>query len=270
MLRTRILTAIVLIPVAAGLILLGGLPFLLSIAVLLTAAEIEFSSLVGHRGFRLVHLAGVSVVWLCLGQAGFPDWSLVEVGWAAVVLLSLSFQALRYPRAAVGEWTATMAGGLYIGICGAYLIKLRAVSGSGTWWTLIAVSVILVADSAAYVIGSTWGHRQLAPQLSPDKTVEGYLGGVAAGALLGGLLGHIWSMEAAVSLGVTGVRGLVLGILIAALAPMGDLVVSMLKRDTGVKDSGNLFPGHGGALDRLDSVLFASVIAYLYITRLLR
>lgn len=272
MLRTRLLTVIILVPVVLWLILEGGWPLFLAVAGLLTAAEIEFCSLVGERDFQGVYLAGVALVWLCLTAVRLRHWDLrhYNLGLSGILLISLSWQAMHYPKSGITEWAVTIASGLYVGICGATLISLRGIPEGGMWWTLITVSVIQVADSAAFVVGSRWGRRKLASQLSPDKSVEGYVSGVVSGALTGALLG--WVAEVGTSLGssITWPRGMALGVLIAALAPMGDLVVSMVKREAGAKDSGQLFPGHGGALDRLDSTLFAAVIGYAYVMWLLR
>jgi phosphatidate cytidylyltransferase len=124
----------------------------------------------------------------------------------------------------------------------------------------------MFADSVAYVVGSLWGKRRLASRLSFGKTVEGYASGILAGALLGAFLGWLWGIKANPESAVTWPRGLGLGLLIAGIAPMGDLAISMIKREAGVKDSGRLLPGHGGVLDRMDSILFAAVISYAYVT----
>ena len=265
MLRIRLLTAIVLIPIVAWLIYLGDLPFLGLIAVLTTLAEIEFSRLTARRGFQPVQLFGVGLVWLSLLDGEFPQWELLNWGTAGILLLSLGWQVLRYRRSKVSEWTGAIATGLYVGLSGSYLVRLRGLPGDGLWWTLIAVPVTLLADSVAYVIGSLWGAHPLAPLLSSGKTVEGYAGGLLASALVGAFLGWMWGSQAGAGSAVTWHRGLILGFIIAALAPVGDLAISMFKREAGVKDSGNLLPGHGGVLDRMDSVLFAALISYAYV-----
>jgi phosphatidate cytidylyltransferase len=264
-LRTRLLTAIVLIPIVAWLIYLGDLAFLGLIAVLTTLAEIEFSRLIARRGFHLIHLFGIGLVWLCLLDGLFPQWELLRWGLAGVLLLSLSWQVLNYRQSRVSDWTGAIASGLYVGLAGSYLIRLRALPGDGLWWTLIAVPVTLLADSTAYVVGSLWGTHRLAPLLSSGKTLEGYAGGVLASALMGALLGWAWSLRASPGSAVTWSRGLILGLLIAVMAPVGDLAISMVKREAGVKDSGKLLPGHGGVLDRMDSVLFAAFISHTYV-----
>lgn len=270
MLRTRLLTAIILIPLVTWVTCLGGLPFLFLVAALATLAEIEFCRLIAHRGFQPVHLAGVAMVWLFLLDSQFHRWGIVSWGMAGILLTSMSWQVLRYPEATLQEWTGAIASGLYIGLCGSYLIRLRAFPDDGLWWTLIAVPITLIADSAAYTVGSLWGRHKLAPLLSFGKTVEGYASGVLSGALMGAFLGWVWGLRAGPGSAVAWPHGLALGLLVAALAPIGDLAISMAKREAGVKDSGKLLPGHGGALDRMDSILFAAVVGHAYVTWIIR
>jgi phosphatidate cytidylyltransferase len=165
----------------------------------------------------------------------------------------------------VADWALTVTGGLYLGLCGACLVGLRGLQPDGLWWTLTVVLAIMLADSSAYCVGRAWGRHKLVPTLSPGKTWEGYLAGVVIGGLLTALIVSLWRTEVGTETAVTVVHGLALGLLIAILAPFGDLAVSMIKRQVGVKDSGWVIPGHGGALDRVDSILWAAVIGYYYV-----
>lgn len=266
MLRTRLVTAIVLIPIVAWLTYQGGLPFLALITVLTTLAEIEFCRLTAGPGFQPVHLFGVALVCLFLLDGKYPAWGVLDRGLAFILLISLGWQVLNHQESRGQAWTGTIASGLYIGVCGSYVIKLRGLPGDGLWWTLIVVPVTLFADAIAYVVGSLWGNHKLAPLLSHGKTLEGYAGGIISSALLGALLGWMWSFKAGPVSAVTWLQGLVLGLLVAAIAPMGDLAISKFKREAGVDDSGRLLPGHGGVLDRLDTVLFAAVVGHTYVT----
>jgi phosphatidate cytidylyltransferase len=164
------------------------------------------------------------------------------------------------------DWTGTIASGLYIGLCAWHLIRLRDLPQDGRWWTFIVVPAILFADCAAYLVGSQWGRRKLAQYVSRGKTWEGYLAGVLAGGLTSALLAWLWSFEAGPGSTITVLRGLAVGTLIGAIAPAGDLAISTVKREAGAQDSGKLLPGHGGVLDRLDSVLWAGVIGYTFIS----
>jgi phosphatidate cytidylyltransferase len=261
-LRTRLLTAIVLIPIVAWLVYLGDLPFLALVALFTTVAEIEFCLLLSHHEFRAVHLFGIAALWLFLLDGQFPQRELVGPGLAAILLSSLVWRIFRYRDLTMADWTGTIASGVYIGLCGSHLIRLRGLPLDGLWWTLIVIPAILVADAAAYLVGSTWGRHRLAPSLSFGKSWEGYTGGVVAGGLASAVLGQLWSLQVGPGGAITALRGLILGTVIAAIAPIGDLAISAVKREAGVKDSGKLLPGHGGMLDRLDSVLWAAVIGY--------
>lgn len=273
-LRTRILTAAVLIPLAVLCIWLGALPFLALVGILLTLAEIEFCQLVTRDGFRPTLLFGLALVWLFLWDAQlntYPpgsEWELLKPGIALILLSSAAWQLLHRQGSPVADWSLTVTGGAYLGTCGACLISLRGLR-DGVWWTLTAIPAIMLADTGAYFVGQAWGRRKLAPTLSPGKTWEGYIAGIITGGLLTALLASLWHVKAGSAITVSSVHGLVLGTLIAVLAPLGDLVVSMIKRQAGAKDSSNLFPGHGGALDRVDSILWAAVIGYYYVQALI-
>lgn len=265
MLRTRLFTAAILIPIVVYCIYLGELPFLALVALLLTLAEIEFCRLMARSGSRPVLSFGIGLVWLFLLDAQFPTPGLLQPGLALILSSSLAWQTFHHTSSTVADWALTVTGGLYLGLCGAGLIGLRGLRPDGLWWTLTAIPAIMFADSGAYLVGSAWGRHKLAPALSPGKTWEGYVAGVITGGLATALLASLWRTSASAGTAVSGAHGLILGLLIAALAPLGDLAVSMIKRQAGAKDSGRLFPGHGGALDRVDSVLWAAVIGYYYV-----
>jgi len=263
-LRTRLLTAAVLIPIVAYLIYLGAWPFLALVALLLTLAEVEFCRLMARDGFRPALVFGVGLVWLSLVDAQFPGLGLLRPGLALILLASLTWQLFHRRGSPVADWALTVAGGLYLGLCGACLIGLRGLP-DGFWWTLTAVPAIMLADSGAYFVGRAWGRRKLAPTLSPHKTWEGYVAGVVTGGLVTSLLASLWRIEADGGSAINGLHGLILGLLIGIFAPLGDLAISMIKRQVGVKDTGSIIPGHGGALDRMDSILWAAVIGYYYV-----
>ncbi len=265
MLRTRLVTAVILIPIIVCCTYLGELPFLALVTLLLTLAEVEFCRLMTHAGYRPVLAFGIGLVWLYLLDAQFPTLGLLQPGLTLILLSSLTWQLFHHPSSKVANWALTVTGGLYIGLCGACLIRLRDIRTDGLWWTLTIMIAIMFADSSAYLVGSAWGRHKLAPTLSAGKTWEGYVAGVVIGGPLTALLASLWRAWAGAGTVVNGMHGLILGLLIATFAPLGDLAISMIKRQAGVKDSGHLFPGHGGALDRVDSVLWAAVIGYYYV-----
>jgi phosphatidate cytidylyltransferase len=155
----------------------------------------------------------------------------------------------------IENWLLPLGGALYIGWTSSHMVFLRAFP-QGAYRLFATFGIVWIADSMAYFVGKAWGHHPMAPRLSPKKTWEGYAGGVIGG-ILGGIL----------LLGLGGLgwgHGAILGLLEAVITPLGDLGISMIKRQAGVKDTGNLFPGHGGALDRVDSQLIAVVLGFYY------
>jgi phosphatidate cytidylyltransferase len=141
------------------------------------------------------------------------------------------------------------------------MLSLRAIP-EGKWWFLIALPSVWLADSGAYLIGRRFGKHPFSPRLSPHKTWEGYWGGLLSGALSGGVLAALWSLAAGPATAIAAWKGAVLGLILAALTPLGDLGESMIKRQVGVKDSSHILPGHGGIFDRIDSWLWAGVLGY--------
>jgi phosphatidate cytidylyltransferase len=155
----------------------------------------------------------------------------------------------------VEDWLLPLAGALYIGWIGGYLYLVRALP-RGAYRLFVAIAITIVTDSGGYFVGRAWGKRRLAPTISPGKTWEGLLGGIVAalvaGPILSGLGGMGWG------------HGAILGLLLSTLTPLGDLGVSMIKRQMGAKNTGSLIPGHGGILDRIDSHLIAAFVSYYY------
>ncbi len=257
MLRQRVLSALILGPLVLGIAVAGPLWFagLVSLAVLIAAWE--YVRLMERGGFRLSLLWtwGSSLVGLAIVE--WPGWVGLRPALAFLLMGSITWQMARRGRTApVAEWALTVAGGLYLGLLGGHLAALRATE-RGLAWLLLLLLVTWAVDSGAYFVGSAWGRHKIAPHLSPGKSWEGFWGGEVSGILVGALLGRL--------LNVGLVHGLAVGVLIATLGLLGDLAVSMMKRQAGAKDSGHLIPGHGGVLDRLDSLLFAGVIGYYYV-----
>ena len=133
----------------------------------------------------------------------------------------------------------------------------------GGWWLMFILPTVWMADSSAYLIGAKYGKHKLAPRLSPKKSWEGYWAGVFTGTLYGGFFAYVYSWLG--PLHVTIVQGMLLGLVLSIITTLGDLGESLFKRQGGIKDSGTLFPGHGGAFDRIDSWLWAAVIGVFWI-----
>jgi len=157
-------------------------------------------------------------------------------------------------------WAWTIAGILYIGWLLSHLVALRGLE-DGRNWVFLALLATFGSDTAAYFTGRALGRHKLAPSISPGKTWEGTIAGFL-GAIIISLL---FTIPSPLSLPLGYWSAIILGLLISVFGQLGDLVESLLKRNMGVKDSGKLLPGHGGALDRIDSVVFASVVVYYYV-----
>jgi phosphatidate cytidylyltransferase len=258
----RLATAAVGLPLLLAGLLLG--PPIVGVAIVAAAALLggaEFFRLLAAGGvapLRGVGFVLLAVIFVDVARPGaFPGsvWPLAVVALLASALLRSRDIALAVPAGA-----GTLLGAAYLGGLGGCIAALRVLDplDEGAWRVLLLLAVVMSADTAAFFVGSTLGRRKLAPAVSPGKTVEGLLGGLAGGAL--GALAVRWA----------GLRGLPLahavglGLGAAALGTVGDLAESLLKRWAGVKDSGRLFPGHGGMLDRLDSLLFAAPVLYYY------
>jgi phosphatidate cytidylyltransferase len=133
------------------------------------------------------------------------------------------------------------------------------------WWLLLVLPCVWLADSGAYFIGRSFGRHKLSPRLSPKKTWEGYIGGIFVGTLGAVGLVYLWNIWAGPGFSITPLQGALLGFLLSAITTLGDLGESMIKRQSAVKDSSNLLPGHGGVFDRIDSWLWAAPIGYYFI-----
>ncbi|MEN4013021.1 MAG: phosphatidate cytidylyltransferase [Bellilinea sp.] len=265
MLRNRLLVAILLIPIGVSFVALGGEAYATFITFFLGIAAWEywrlFSKSGGYSPSVLILVGGVILLALSRFWFGFEHshllLSLLILGSMAAHILNCKREC---PTAAL-DFTISLAGVLYIGWMGAYLISLRALP-DGLWWTMLALPTVSVGDAGAFFIGRSFGKHKLAPNISPNKTIEGYLGGVFF-AVLGGLLfSYLWGLRTSL---ITPLHGLILGAVLGVLTPLGDLGESMLKRQFNIKDTGRLLPGHGGVLDRMDSWLWGAAISYYLI-----
>jgi phosphatidate cytidylyltransferase len=152
-----------------------------------------------------------------------------------------------------------LTGALYVGMPFNYYLLLYTAKPHGLIWTLFVIFAVIANDAAALLVGSRIGRHPFFAAISPHKTVEGAVAGVAASIL-------VMLIGVSAVLGVSPVHGIVLGTVVGISALMGDLVESQMKRIAEVKDSSHLIPGHGGVLDRLDSILFPPILVYFYVT----
>jgi phosphatidate cytidylyltransferase len=265
----REITAAVLIPAVLAVLVLAPLwAWALLVAAAATVALLEFYRLIEAAGWIVPKPAGVSLL-LALVAAAYLASLLALVVLAGVTLLALPTLVLfASPREAVllASSASSVFATLYIALGAGALVGLRAIG----WQPVVfLLAIVWAGDSAAYYVGRRWGKRPLAPLVSPKKTWEGFWGQLGAGLVFGGLAAAVlerFFLRTSHDTITTVVAGALLGILISVVAVVGDLVESTFKRSCAVKDSGGLLPGHGGLLDRLDSLLYASPVLLMTLT----
>jgi phosphatidate cytidylyltransferase len=265
--RVRLLSGALLVPPVVIMLVAGGPWIALLTLIIGGVALIEYVHLVARRGHRA--FGGLMLLWMLVfvldrSQPGYPY---TDAALAALLVVTLSWALMRYRQGTVNAFTGfamTLAGAYYIGWSGAHLVSLRSLP-DGLFWTMIVFPSIWSADTSAYFFGRAFGRVKLVPDVSPGKTWEGYLGAVILTPLIVAGLALLWRWLGAGE-ALTPAHAFMIGFLIAAIAPVGDLGMSMLKRYANAKDSSNLLPGHGGFLDRIDSTLIAILLGYYYLT----
>lgn len=261
MLKHRVMTAIVLFVIVLGALFgLGRQGFAVAAAVFFLAAGWEWSAWIGRLS------VGQRVGWLALLAALM--WAIEAWQWSGVLTwlpwlwLALIYWVVRYPKG-TDTWSKapvmTMLGLFLLAPSWAAAVHIKAEGAlglPGPWALLFILVWVWAADTGAYFAGRTLGKRKLAPNVSPGKTIEGLVGGVALSLLVVVLVAALWLPES-----VPRFQLLLVALLTIFVSVFGDLFESMVKRLRGVKDSGNMLPGHGGMLDRIDSLTAALPIA---------
>jgi phosphatidate cytidylyltransferase len=260
--KIRLISALILLPIGIAIILTGGGLFDLAMACIFTLAVYEFVQLMRTGKFAPNLIFAVAFVWVLLLDAVLPRLNLPGPALALLLIAALAWQMRQRSGSPTANWALTVAGGIYLGVAGAHFILLRQLN-DGQWWLLLALAGTWLADSGAYFIGRKFGVHKMTPSLSPKKSWEGLAGGVAFGVIFSALLAVVLSQVLNVYLPWW--AGAVLGLIGALIGVLGDLSISMIKREVGAKDSGHIIPGHGGVLDRLDSLLFTIVVSYYFI-----
>ncbi len=290
-LQLRLLSAAFIVPFVMGIILWGGIPFLVTVVAIIAWGLREFYGIIEAKGLRPQKLAGI-VGGVLLGIVTFVGNEYqTNVLLTGVFLVVMIFQLLKQDVAeAILGISATFFGVFYVGWLMAHAILLRRMDeilsvkygalGESSFWIgnafvdhllgpfLLIFCIVTVAgtDVGAYFVGRRFGRTKLAPRISPNKTVEGAVGGAAVGVILGLVLWgifHFWVFEKPV---LPIEQALVIAVLLAVVGILGDLAESLIKRDADAKDTGTLIPGMGGLLDRIDSCMVAFPVLYYYMS----
>ncbi len=266
MLVKRLLSIAVLVPLVIGAVIIGDIPAAVVVGIIVAIAAWELWRLFKDGGYDpslVLMLATTLGTYVLLPYFALPYF----LAFLAVILLvAIFWHTIDYERGrntSAVDFSATITGGLYVGVGGAFIIMVRCIPQSGMWWSLLSLPLIGFADGSAYFVGRAIGRHKMMPRVSPNKSWEGYLGGIVITMLLGPLYALLLHQFTPV---ITWWHGLVLGGVISTLAPLGDFAESMLKRQFNKKDSSNLIPGHGGFLDRVDSYLWVGILTYYVVT----
>lgn len=259
----RIITAVILIPlVVFGIIFTSNTTFALIVAFILSLAAWEWSRITKiTRGERFFYLL---ILWIVFVLAYFlPVWMVLLFGlvwWIVAIFLVVNYP--RVKRNLFTGWPGCLLSLLVFVPC---WIGFDTLHTKNVKFLFLNLLIVWATDTGAYFVGKKWGKYKLAPQVSPNKTIEGFIGGIILAVLIS--IGYVLIWQA----GIKGLELLTLTILTSLFSVVGDLFESMLKRIANVKDSGNLLPGHGGVLDRIDSLLAAipvwtlGLLVFMYI-----
>ncbi|GFR37694.1 phosphatidate cytidylyltransferase [Insulibacter thermoxylanivorax] len=250
--KQRIITGVIAVLVFVGMLVWGGYAYQLLIALMAAIGFYEFARMNRIQGLGSGVYAGyIAVIGLTLPlDLMWPDipFSDRTYIWFTVFILLL-MTVFFHHRTNLHRIAVLLVGVLYIGYGFRYMIVTRMLPEDGLLWSLFIFGCIWLTDSGAYFSGMLLGRHKLAPKISPKKTIEGAIGGIAVAVLFAfgfALFNPDW---------IGAGQAMLLGAFIAVLGQLGDLIQSAYKRLQGVKDSGKLFPGHGGILDRVDSWL---------------
>ena len=259
----RVYSALVFLPLFYLLVRYGeSVGFFLLVLAGTLVALTEFYRLHFRPGTAAPDIGlGLGCAALLLVSLQWPDTLPLRSVLALTVLLALAFRVFsREPlRQTLIDVAIVLLGIVYIGLLVGHLLPTRALPG-GEWLILFLFFVTWAGDTGAYYAGTAMGRRKLAPRISPNKTVEGLLGGIGL-SLVAAFIAKVWFLPS-----LNTIDCLALGVLLSLTGVLGDLAESVLKRSAGVKDSGSLIPGHGGVLDRIDSLLFTAPVFYYYLT----
>ncbi|TWI04916.1 phosphatidate cytidylyltransferase [Luteimonas cucumeris] len=265
MTKVRTLAALIMTPLAIAAILLLPTPWLVALTAVVFLAGLwewfrlaEIDDTLSRTVLLLVNLLlMVALVWASRSSSGgslvlFQLATVVGVIWWLLAAMWLKHYAFASDHDTHARMFKLAAGTLAVVPAWCALALIHAAQPNGHRWLLVALVIVWVADSGAYFVGRRFGKHKLSPRISPNKTVEGLLGGLVAGIAVGVLGGMFAGAD-------TGQLPLVaaVALLTVGASVIGDLYESLLKRHVGVKDSGNVIPGHGGILDRIDGVLAA-------------
>ena len=274
----RLISSLVLWGVMLAVIFLAQRPIWLYLFINLFIARAiwEFYRICEAKGLHTFKVWGVigTVAMISGSWFFYRQTNRLELSYDFDILIMLVFALgvfiRQFPQklnpAGIETMAVTLFGLIYVAWLGNFITRINFTSDQGRYFVMLLVVVTKFTDMGAYIIGSTLGRHKMIPRISPKKTWEGTIGGIAF-AVGGAVMCLYWPHQLSAGIVASGMNlthALTLGLLLGIAAVIGDLAESLIKREAGVKDSSNILPGHGGALDMLDSFLFTAPLLYIY------
>ncbi len=256
MLKVRIISAVIGIPLLLGMLYLGGCFWWGLFIGLGLLALFEYYRMMSAKGHGPQYIPGYLVLLFIILSA-IDTTHLLNAFLVIVVLLSLSL-IYQYPRLDISDIALSFFGAFYLGLLLSFAFRIYYLDDR-FWIMVLSLLLTWASDTGGYFAGRFWGHKPLAPELSPKKTQEGAIGAIVLSVMVSGLFFSL------LDFGPTNLAYiLILGLSASIMAQMGDLMISGMKRYFGVKDTGKIIPGHGGVLDRFDSFLMVVPLVYYF------
>jgi phosphatidate cytidylyltransferase len=259
--KQRIITAVIAAAVFLPIVVIGGLPIILLAYLLASIALYELLKMRNLKLFSIPGIISLLVLWIFLlpeqYQSFLENLQYTKVEFALLaVLLFLTYTVVTKNKFTFDDVAFSIMSTIYIGMGFMYFVETR--EAGGLVYIFYSLFIIWATDSGAYFIGRAMGKRKLWPEISPNKTVEGFFGGILCAVIVSILFVLFSDIDASIiELGI-------ITIFLSIFGQVGDLVESALKRHYNVKDSGTLLPGHGGILDRFDSLLFVWPLIHFF------
>ena len=258
---SRVITALVTVPLVIACVYFGGVAFLILILVLALLSINEFYNMMKKKDFHPAYWVGnfftvffIVFAYYALKKNWEPAHSALLTGAVLATMGSTLF--LKRPKDAIVDIAVTLLGMFYIGWFFSYFLFIRALTERGAYLLFLMIAV-WAFDVVAYFFGTRFGKHKLFPSVSPKKSVEGSLAGFVCCLIAAGIFGYYAGFDMT--------HSIILGAIIGVMAQISDLIESLIKRDAGVKDSSQIVPGHGGMLDRMDSFILTAPVVYYYL-----
>lgn len=261
--KIRIISSVVGIPILIALVVIGGLPLQLAVTFFALVGIYELYNAI-NKGIKKINSIGYIFTVVFINSIMYLNMNTVLIFISLFVLALLIDMILEHPKFNIVDVSITFTGFIYVSFLLSHVLLVRQQPNGHIYVWLIFITA-WGSDTGAYFIGKAFGNRKLSPILSPNKTIEGSLGGILFSTVLciayGLFMNRVFSMD----MDYLAFKFAIIGIIGSVMGQIGDLAASSIKRYTGIKDYGNLIPGHGGVLDRFDSILFTAPLVYYLI-----